>query len=133
MIRLACKFALLVLMAVFFGCSKWNWGNDDVILSELVSPTNTHKAIVALSDPGPLDSYYTKVIVERIGGPASGDRMTVFEIAGKPELSIEWFSSGELKITGDFSNEIIHKTTTFSRTKVLYQSAGGSSLKPERN
>ena len=100
----------------------WDFSKEDVILQEEVSPWGGHKTIVILKNPGPLDSFYTNVEVEILSGPGTGKRILIFGIVGKAELTTEWLDSGELKIVGDFSKKITHKTTVFSSARVLYES-----------
>ena len=124
--RSVCRISLAVILVVYCSCIRWDWSRDDIVLQEEVSPWGGLKAIVLLKDPGPLDSFYTSVEVEILGGPRAGKRILIFKIAGKSELFTKWVNSGELKIIGDFSNEITHKTTIFARQEVLYESLSGT-------
>lgn len=128
------KFLILAIFLLTSSCTDWWWdfSKEDVILQEQVSPWGGHKAIVLLKNPGPLDSFYTNLEVEILRGPGAGKRILIFGIIGKAELTAEWLDSGELKIVGDFSKKITHKTTVFSSARVLYESVSGTDRPPDR-
>ncbi len=128
------RFLMLVILFLNSACTDWwwDWSKEDVILQEEVSPWGGHKTIVLLQDPGPLDSFYTRVEIEILSGPKAGNRILIFQIVGKPELTTEWLDSGELKIIGDFSNVITHKVTVFARDRVLYEPLSGTDRPADR-